>query len=123
LSPQWVRHHGRIVAIRPVWTPTRSIPRWCDTEPAAAAPGLPEHCTCHSDLRDRTRDARRRRRPSSVIDAAGRVHGMDNCTWWTAASCRVRPRQSALTIYAWALRVASLIERRASAPARAIAAA
>jgi choline dehydrogenase-like flavoprotein len=59
----------------------------------------------------------------SVVDGAGRVHGMDNLYVVDGSalprSSRVNP---ALTIYAWALRVASLFESRAAARAPAVAA-
>jgi len=59
---------------------------------------------------------------SSVVDAEGRVHGMDNLY---VVDGSVLPRSSrvnpALTIYAWALRVASRLESRT--PVRAAAAA
>ena len=49
----------------------------------------------------------------SVVDAEGRVHGMENLYVVDGSalprSSRVNP---ALTIYAWALRVASLLEAR-----------
>ena len=55
----------------------------------------------------------------SVVDAEGRVHGLDNVY---VVDGSVLPRSSrvnpALTIYAWGLRVASRIESRA--PARAV---
>jgi len=58
----------------------------------------------------------------SVVDAQGRVHGMDNLY---VVDGSVLPRSSrvnpALTIYAWALRVASLIDARAPVPAAAFA--
>jgi choline dehydrogenase-like flavoprotein len=57
----------------------------------------------------------------SVVDAVGRVHGMDNLYVVDGSalprSSRVNP---ALTIYAWALRVASLLDSRAT-PRRAAA--
>ena len=50
----------------------------------------------------------------SVVDAGGRVHGMENLY---VVDGSVLPRSSrvnpALTIYAWALRVASLLDSRA----------
>ena len=57
----------------------------------------------------------------SVVDANGRVHGMDNLY---VVDGSVLPRSSrvnpALTIYAWALRVASLLEARVRAPVAAV---
>jgi len=50
---------------------------------------------------------------TSVVDASGRVHGMDNLY---VVDGSVLPRSSrvnpSLTIYAWALRVAQLLESR-----------
>jgi choline dehydrogenase-like flavoprotein len=55
----------------------------------------------------------------SVVDAEGRVHGMESLY---VVDGSVLPRSSrvnpALTIYAWALRVASLLEARARSRAR-----
>jgi choline dehydrogenase-like flavoprotein len=55
---------------------------------------------------------------TSVVNAQGRVHGMENLY---VVDGSVLPRSSrvnpALTIYAWALRVASLMQARASMPA------
>lgn len=59
---------------------------------------------------------------TSVVDARGRVHGMDNLY---VVDGSVLPRSSrvnpALTIYAWALRVASLLPQAAHRVAPAIA--
>jgi choline dehydrogenase-like flavoprotein len=55
---------------------------------------------------------------TSVVNAQGRVHGMENLY---VVDGSVLPRSSrvnpALTIYAWALRVASLLQARAPMPA------
>lgn len=58
----------------------------------------------------------------SVVDADGRVHGMDNLF---VVDGSVLPRSSrvnpALTIYAWGLRVASHLESRTRAEGVAVA--
>jgi choline dehydrogenase-like flavoprotein len=59
---------------------------------------------------------------TSVVDAEGRVHGLDNCY---VVDGSVLPRSSrvnpALTIYAWALRAASRLGAKGFTQARVMA--
>ena len=94
-----------------------------DAGPAALSPSA----TCRSRERSRSpaprtpaapwsRGATRR---TSVVDAEGKVHGLENCY---VVDGSVLPRSSrvnpALTIYAWALRVASRLGARGPANER-----
>ena len=96
--------------------------RWCDNSshwailPVARAipiTGTAHACGTLVAGRDPT---------TSVVDAEGRVHGLDNCY---VVDGSVLPRSSrvnpALTIYAWALRVASRLGVKESTHARIVA--
>ena len=88
---------------------------------SAGAAGLSAGDASHPAVRDRAcvrHAGRGQRSDDSVVDAEGRVHGLDNLY---VVDGSVLPRSSrvnpALTIYAWALRVASRLES-SRAPAR-----